>query len=185
MRIQMNHQANYSGFTIVEMMIVVAIMGILSAFSLPAFNAWIADSQVKAASEQYMSGIRLAQAQAVKSGQRVEFFLTSATPVADAATSITGKNWGIQSMDTLNPNQVDELLQSAVLAGQYSQISLSANTAVLSFNSIGRITNIAQNAQIDVSHPQSDDRLRINISTTGAMRLCNPDKNRTSSPDGC
>lgn len=173
------------GFTIIEMMMVVAIVGILSAFSLPAFNAWIADSQVKAASEQYMSGVRLAQAEAVKSGQRVQFFLTGVTPAAGVATNVAGKNWGVQSLEMLNPTQVDTLVQSAVLAGQYPQISVNANTAVLTFNSIGRITNIAQNAQIDVSHPQSDDRLRINVSTTGAMRLCNPDKSRTSSPDGC
>lgn len=164
---------------------VVAIVGILSAFSMPAFNAWIADSQVKAASEQYMSGIRLAQAEAVKSGQRVQFFLTDATPAAGVATNLAGKNWGVQSLEVLNPNQVDELLQSSVLAGQYPLVSVGANTAVLTFNSIGRITNIGQNAEINVSHPQSDDRLRINVSTTGAMRLCNPDKTRLSSPDGC
>lgn len=174
-----------NGFTIIEVMMVLAIVGILSAFSLPAFNAWMADSQVKAASEHYMSGIRLAQAEAVKSGQRVEFFLTEVVPTAGAATSASGKNWGVQSMDLLNPNQVEELIQSAVISGQYSQITVNANTAVLAFNSIGRVANIAQNAQVDVTHPKSNDRLRILISTTGAMRLCNPDKSRTSSPDGC
>ncbi len=164
---------------------VVAIVGILSAFSMPAFNAWVAESQVKAASEQYMSGIRLAQAEAVKSGQRVQFFLTNVTPVAGVATNIAGKNWGVQSLEIVNPNQVDALLQSGVLEGQYPLVSMVANTAVLTFNSIGRITNIGKNAQFDVSHPQSTDRLRINVSTTGAMRLCNPDKSRSSSPDGC
>jgi len=185
MRIALHILKRDRGFTLIEMMIVVAIVGILSAFSIPAFNGWVADSQVKAASEQYMSGIRVAQTEAIKSGQRVMFFLTSSTPAAGAASSVAGKNWGVQSLEILNPSQVDALLESAVIAGQYPQISVAANVAELTFNSIGRITNIAQNAQITITHPQTSKRLRVTVSTTGAMRLCNPDKSRASAPDGC
>lgn len=179
-------EARFSkGFSLFEMIVVMTIIGILSSISLPAFNAWMSDAKVKSASQQIISGIRLAQSEALKSGQHTQFFLSSVTPAAGATVSSSGKNWGVQTMNMLTPDTVDTLVQSRVMAGQYPQLKIEANTAVLTFNSIGRITNIGQNAQLDISHPIADKRLRIFVSVTGAMRLCNPDKSRVSAPDGC
>lgn len=173
------------GFSLIELMIVLSIVAILSSLSLPAFHTWIADAQVKSASEHLMSGIRLAQAQAIQSGQRIEFYLTQEAPVLGAAENAAGKNWVIQSMDLLQPTQTEALIQAGMMGDSYANIAVQANVAKLAFNAIGRITNIAQNAQIDITHPASSNPFRIDVTTTGSVRLCNPDKSRETVPSGC
>jgi type IV pilus assembly protein PilA len=49
---------NYRGFSIVELMIVVAIVGILAAFSIPLYNDYIARSKVSEAI-QLSAGVRI------------------------------------------------------------------------------------------------------------------------------
>jgi len=173
------------GFTLIELMIVLAIVGVLSAFSLPGFNHWMSNAQLKSVSEILMSGIRSAQSEAVNTGQNVQFVLTNDDPATGAASSTTGKNWLVQSMQMLNPATADALLSAEKMSGQYPAISVLADTAVLSFNEIGRINNIAQNVNIELSHQNTTEKLRISIATTGALRLCNPAKTRASAPDGC
>jgi len=68
------------GFTMIELMISLAILAILLVLAAPAYTIWIADSQIKAGVESVADGLRFAQGEALKQNLQVEFVLDMTTP---------------------------------------------------------------------------------------------------------
>ncbi len=176
-----------AGFGLMEMMIVVTIIGITTAMSIPAFSSWIADSKTRTMAEVLQNGLREAQAEAVQRGRQVQFFLTADSPSASAAESTSGKNWGIRTMKlATTPAAVDEYLKGMTLAGSNKTITVNAPNPIIQFNSIGRLSSPAQAVTIQLSNSQGKRKLNITVSLAGAIRMCDPSKVRgTNAPDGC
>ncbi|HLX29267.1 MAG TPA: GspH/FimT family pseudopilin [Casimicrobiaceae bacterium] len=61
------------GLTLIELLIVLAIMAIVAAFALPMFGGGVSTSELRASARQLAAGLRLAQSEAVS--QRRETFL--------------------------------------------------------------------------------------------------------------
>ena len=75
------------GFTLIELVITIAIAGILMMMALPVFHRYVENVRVRTAAESFLAGVQTARAEAIRLNSHVEFMLTNSAP--SAANSIS------------------------------------------------------------------------------------------------
>ena len=65
------HHDQRSGFSIIEVLIVVAIAAIITAIAIPAFNVFIGNARTSAITNEFVSALNLARSEAMKRGRDV------------------------------------------------------------------------------------------------------------------
>ena len=93
--------SRHSGFSLVELMIGITIVGILFIMGIPSFKSWIQNTQIRTATEAIQNGIEVARAEAVRRNTLVRFQFTTSVDNGCAVTTASG-NW-VVSLDDPTP----------------------------------------------------------------------------------
>jgi type IV fimbrial biogenesis protein FimT len=159
------------GFTIIEMVIVLAIIGLLLVMALPGYKNWIQSSQVRTAAESVQNGLQLARAEAVRQNTRVAF-------------TLAGNNW---SVDVVAPAAN---IQQGNNGAAAPNAVLAPTQNPITFNGLGQ-TVPPVNATISVTNatvacqPGGPARcLNVGVLPGGQIRLCDPSLPATD-PQSC
>lgn len=187
------------GFTLVELMVTVVLMAILFTLAIPSFTGMVRNSQVRTVAESLQTGLRLAQAEAVRRNRQTVFTLTNAEPGLASAAAANGRNWAIHTVPRASEDaSVREFVQGGALSDSSGDVVINGPTAVC-FSSAGRlITNAATGVvgadcevtatplQYDFALTGADRRLRVTLSVGGQVRMCDRDRTLSATqPDGC
>ena len=148
------------GFTLIELMVALAVFGIILALGLPKMTLWVLQNKSRGASEFYAEGFRLARQQAISHNAESRILLTPnpdngqmdwqidlCFPIASACSSASGA-WSTPTAPAANERDpagaflsifraATSLPQSEVL----TPTLLPANSSGVYFNSRGWIDN--------------------------------------------
>ncbi len=142
-------KARARGFTLVELLVVIGIISIMAAASLPNIMGFLQASRIRSAQDQVASAIQRARSRAIGLNTQwgVSFVIESSNPsvfwvhIEDPEPTIGA---GRQPLNTVAPNrnlstryQLDDNVQFAVAAGQCPAGPAAGNQVSMRFDRYG------------------------------------------------
>jgi type IV fimbrial biogenesis protein FimT len=191
------------GFTLIEVMIVMAVLALLFFVGLPGMTTWIQNMQIRTSAEGLQAGLQLARAEALRRNTPVRFQLVDTFTPACVLSS-TGTNWIVSMNDPTGLCDVAESDVAAPLAIQKRSgaeatpnavVTAAGGANLVTFTGLGRVTGVLPLSQIDVTNPSGGNCqtvaggrmrcLRLNISSGGQVRMCDPMVTDATDPRFC
>jgi type IV fimbrial biogenesis protein FimT len=159
------------GLNIIEIMIAIAIIGLLLTLAMPQYSIWLHNGQIRTTAEGVLTGLQFARAEAVSRNvtQGVRF-------------SLVGGDWTVTVVSTgevLRSQSGKERTENAVV------VATPAGSDDVTFNGLGRVTAPANAVTVNVTNPTGGicvkdggeiRCLSIVVSQNGAIRMCDPAK---------
>lgn len=158
-------RARSAGFTLTELMLAVAVLGILVGVGMPSFTKMIRNAEIRSAAESVSSGVQRARGEAVAHNTKVQFTLGS------------GTSWYVDYVSTPNPAaRLDSRASSESANASMSILPVGATT--ITFNQLGQVvTNADASAtltQVTFTATGGNQTLLVTIGTGGNVRVCDP-----------
>lgn len=135
------------GFSLVELMVTVALVGILVSIGAPAYRTMIEGQRVKSATVDLHSALVLTRSEAVKFNKKVTL-----SPAADGWSS----GWSVASPIAGEP--------ALLTHSQSSGVAITGPAGAITFSASGR----AQNIEFEVTSDEDTSQVRcVQLDTSG------------------
>ncbi|MDP2963026.1 MAG: GspH/FimT family pseudopilin [Sulfurimicrobium sp.] len=160
------------GFTLIELMITIAILGLTLALAMPAYTVWIQNTRIRSAAESFVNGLQLARNEGVRRNSNVEFVVGTGSAWTVKCTAVTP---GCPDTNAIQSRAIGE--------GSSSSVTVTPNNGgTIRFDSFGRmifpVPGAGSTVRFDIDNTlltAADSRdLRITIDTGGNIRMCDP-----------
>lgn len=205
----------HPGFSLVELLVVISMIGLLLLAGLPSMVTWSRNTQIRTAAESLLSGLGRARNEAIRRNTPVRFSLVTAN--ADnpgkldntCALSNTSASWVVSLQNpagacaaapdgTTAPMILAKwahgesnaaITVTARTGNTDGSCSTSASTTnTVTFNGYGRFNDLTQPPLcLVVDHSSGGDtrKLDIVITPAGSVRMCDPAVTSTTDPRKC
>ncbi|MBK7563538.1 MAG: GspH/FimT family pseudopilin [Propionivibrio sp.] len=162
-----------SGFSLIELLIGIALVAITLMLAMPSFRTWIQNTHIRNAAESTVNGMQRARAEAVVRNTNVSFSFGG------------GSFWTIRQVSdnsVIESRPAEEILDSITRTTLPPAVPPAAPTATITFSNLGTVVanadGTASITQVDFDStalPAADSRdLRVTIGVSGVARMCDP-----------
>ena len=134
--------AKARGFTLVELMVTVAVLGILAVIAVPSMTGMINNSRVRGQSEEITAALQLARSEAVRRNQRI----TACAAASGTTCAASAGRFVVYWQDPANAATI-EVVREIAMPGS---VQVSGPAAGIQFRSTG-LADSAQQFQVTVS----------------------------------
>jgi len=192
-------QPTPEGFTLIELMVTIAILAILITLGFPSYQQWMVNTRIRSATESIQNGLRLARTEASQRGTYVRFELTSATTpdwtvcvLPSTATTTATCSSAVSTIQSFvsaagaTNVRLGASTSAPVTIGATPNTSVTANSGI-TFNALGRPTAYGGTSviRIDASSTRAGTRwLVTTVSAGGMVRMCDPQL-PSANPQSC
>ena len=179
---------NRRGFTLIELMVTLAVFAILIMMALPSFSAWMNNMRIRGAAEAVQNGLHLARTTAIAHNTQVMF-------VFPTPGSLDYLVYELVSPGALPVSWTAPASTDINMVQQYNQAEGASNTAVtiggpdpaaymVTFGSLGQVLGNPDGStsltKIGVDSATSSGQpgirpLNVLIFAGGATKACDPD----------
>lgn len=155
----------FEGVTLIEMVVVFAVVGILAAMGMPVMSEFLRDNRVRAVAESFADGLSRARIEAIQRNTTVNF-------------AVDGAGWRIELPDP--GGGAAATLRAAASVSSDAAISVDAAQATIGFDGSGRASVAGYAIVFGHSSGSCEDAggsvrcLRVAVSARGAIRTCDP-----------
>lgn len=186
------------GISLIEVLIGLAVIGVLAAVGLPAIGEMMRNIRIRNGAESILNGLQYARAEAVKQNRTIVLQLTDTTKanwrvcVWDIATNACSTT--IPDLKSFNSGDGASNVRIAAdtsAAAPYNPMAAGAGVpGQAGFSGFGRLVAPGTDFQrVDVFDPTAaaadQRRMVILLSTGGQIRLCDPAVSLATNPRGC
>lgn len=161
------------GFTLIELMVVIAIMAILLSLAVPSMSRFLAQWQLKSAVNAFSGSMRQARSEAIKSTRMVTVCPKVANAENCAGNVGDWVNGWVVYLDLNNNGQKDaneQVLQVKDGVAGMNTVTVTGGRTAFSFMPSGLLRSQAGNMTFTPSNAEVNAK-QVVISATGRMRV--------------
>ena len=171
--------AKSTGFSLVELMVTIAVLGVLVSLGMPSFRTMLRNAEIRTAAESVTNGLQRARAEAVARNANVQFVLG------------TGTSWTVDYV--VKPVSTDPPIDARSGSEGSANVTRTALAAdgttaatTATFNNLGQVVPGANAlARVDFAAVGGNQTLRVTIGAGGNAKACDPSLVPNSSPRAC